>query len=387
MTYRKRNPSGFVRKHPDTSTTRWQGIIKYPDPDQPGQWRQRSKTFARRSEAQKWVDDALNTHRKNPQYRSPSVEAFGSYLNRWLDEVVAGKVRDTTLIAYRRYAKPLIAILGKRRLDTLTPLDIQGVYSDMAKKGKAAVTIRHTHTIARSALADAVEWGLIPTSPADRVKPPRTVHQERVTMTLEQAQKLLEGAENDRLRALWWFLAMTGCRRGEALALKWDDIDWNRKVVVIQRTLATEGSFRTFHEPKTAKGRRTVALSDHTIEVLKLHYEGQRAERLERGSTWKDEGYVFTNRYGGLLWPNDVWRTFKRLVERTGLPKAIRMHDLRHAMATAWLANGIPVKVVSERLGHGDISVTLQIYGHVLPNMQAEAAEAMDNLLMKKYRN
>ncbi|CAB1128383.1 protein of unknown function [Candidatus Hydrogenisulfobacillus filiaventi] len=160
---RPRNPTGFVWSHPDTQTKRWQGVVKYPDPDKPGQWKTRSKTFERKADAQRWVDEALAEHRKNPQYRPPSEEAFGVYLSRWLTDVARARVRDTTWRAYAHAAHPLIDRLGAKPLKAVTPLDIQAVYTALLSEGRfQPATIRITHNVCRQALDDAVDWGLIP---------------------------------------------------------------------------------------------------------------------------------------------------------------------------------------------------------------------------------
>ncbi len=381
MTTRRRNPSGFVRKHPDTATTRWQGIIKYPDPDVPGQWKQRSASFARRVDAQKWVDATIVEHRRTPQYRPPSDITVQAYFSQWLDEVASARVQDTTLVAYRRYIKPLLKEFGKKPLALLSPADLQGLYSRLLMSGKATSTVRHVHVVAHTALSDAVRLELIPVNVADRVNPPRLRSPEIVPPTIEQSRALLRAADNDRLKAFWWLIALTGCRRGEGLGLKWDDIDWNTQTLYIQRTVAVDSGLRVIHKPKTARGRRSVAMSDFLVELLKVHQAEQQEERMMLGDKWVETGYVFVMRKGTLLWPGNVRRRYKQLVEAAGLPPTTRIHDLRHAMATLWLTNGVPIKVVSERLGHANISITLQVYGHLLPNMQAEATQKMDYLL------
>jgi len=377
--HRPRNPTGFVRQHPDTKRTRWQGIVKYPDPDQPGRWRTRSQTFDRKADAQRWVDETLAEHRRTPEYRPPSDERFGAFLERWLRDVAPGRVYDTTAAAYWRYAKPLLAApVAQKPLRAVTPADLQAVYAAMVKAGRAPTTVGHTHTVARQALETAVAWGLIPYSPADRVHVPKRRQRAITPPTPAEAQAIVRAADGHRLKALWWLLALTGMRRGEALGLRWEDIDEARRVLMVRRAVTSDGSLRSIHEPKTAAGRRAVAVSDYLLDILREHRQRQRLERLAAGPAWEPSGYVFTNTKGGLLWPNGVWRAFKAVLAKAGLPASIRIHDLRHAMATYWLANGVPVKVVSERLGHANIAITLQIYAHALPTMQAEAAQEMD---------
>ena len=180
--------------------------------------------------------------------------------------------------------------------------------------------------------------------------------------------------------ALWWFISLAGCRKGEALGLKWVDIDWGRSVAVIQRTVAADGGLHTVHDAKTVKGRRSIALSTYLIDILREHRQSQTLEQARYGNAWNPEGWVFPSEKGTMLWPSNVNRRFRALRKKVGLPERLRPHDLRHAMATAWLTADppVPVKIVSERLGHASINITLQIYGHLLPDMQAEAAERMD---------
>ena len=359
---------------------RWQARVTYYDPET-GKRLETSKTFDTERTAKKWGREQEMSYREDPNRKPPSEERLGPFLKGWLNDVSAGQVRDTTLVAYRRYVKPILNDpIANKSLKTLTALDFQGIYAQMTRAGKAAGTVRHTHTVVRHALSDAVEWGMIPFNPADRAKPPKkTTVSVETAPTPDEAKQLLVGADTHRLKALWYLLALTGCRRGEALGLRWADIDEDQQIIYIRRTLTSDGGLRSMHEPKTSQGRRTLAVTPYLLELLREHQHQQKLERIAKGSAWKNsDGYVFVTREGGMLWPNDVWATFKRLLKRSKLRTDIRIHDLRHAMASFWLAHGVPIKVVSERLGHANISITLQIYGHLLPNMQSDAATDME---------
>lgn len=382
MLTRPRHPSGFVRKHPDTSTTRWQAIVKYPDPDNPEKWKQQAKTFARKAEAQKWVDDRLVEHRKNPHYRPSSRETVGEFLARWLTDVAQARVRASTFRRYRVVGSHVIESLGHIPLVQLQPRDLQGLYTRLQKEGQSARSVIFAHFIIRKALADAVAWGLLAMNPAERAVPPRLSPREIVPPTIEQAQTFLRVAEAERLYALWAFLALSGVRKGEALALQWDDIDWKAQTVTIQRTMVGEAGTRSTNPPKTKRGRRLISLSPYLVDILWEHQQQQLDERLAAGSLWSEGGWVFTTRTGTWLSPRNIHRRFKQLLKAANLPATTRIHDLRHAMATFWLTNGVPVKVVSERLGHSSIAITLQVYGHVLPHMQSEAAQLMDATIL-----
>jgi len=357
--------------------------VTYWDPET-GKRHETSATFATEREAKRWSREQEMAFRADPHRKPPSDETWASYWERWLTSVAATRLRDTTVKAYRRYGAPLCQAFGAKPLKALTPVDFQAVLAQMALSGKAPSTIHHTYVVAHSACDQAVAWGLIPANPTDRVKPPRVNHPEIVPPTVEDLQRFLAVVADDRFQALWWLIALTGLRKGEALALKWSDIDWTRYTLRVLRTVAADGGLRSIHEAKTAAGRRTVALSPYLEEILSAHRQRQGMERevFGQGGHWNPEGWVFCSERGTLLWPANVNRRFRTLRQRAGLPDTVRIHDLRHAMATLWLSQGVPVKVVSERLGHAHVSITLQIYGHLLPHMQAEAAAAMEAHLM-----
>ena len=170
--------------------------------------------------------------------------------------------------------------------------------------------------------------------------------------------------------------------------LKWADLDWSKQVIKVERQLVRperqpvrpEGNGVQFSAPKTRFGKRSIALGGKTIEVLHAHYERQQYERLAAGDKWKEYGLIFTNSQGGPIHPRNLLRNFLDLLKTAGLP-AIRFHDLRHTAASLMLNNGIPPIIVSRRLGHAKASITLDVYGHLIPSMQAEAAEMIDNLI------
>ena len=382
MPRRPRNPSGFVRPRENKSGRSWQGIVQYPDPDRPGVWKQRSSTFERKAEAQAWVDTTRKEHRDKPEYRPPTEETFGDYMERWLRDICPLRVRRTTMESHRQMAKHSIKAFGHKPLAALRADDFQTLYATMLSAKYATATIRYVHAVARKALQDAVEMDLLPANPADRAKKPRVVQKEIIPPSLEQARALLQSLEQDRLRGLWWFIALTGCRRGEALGLRWEDINFAGSTVTIRRTLTGNGSRRHLQEPKTARSKRTMAMSSLLTAALLKHRETQALERLAAEPNWQDSGFVFTTRVGGWLDPSWARRQFKDVCRVVGLPQTTRIHDLRHSLATTWLAHGIPIQVVSERLGHSSISVTLALYAHVLPNQQAAATEAIDALMV-----
>lgn len=202
------------------------------------------------------------------------------------------------------------------------------------------------------------------------VTPPKRVRTDFEPLTGEQAKTFLKAAVGDRYEALYVLALTTGMRQGELLGLRWEDIDLDRGVLRIRRALMTGYGKQTYEAPKTAKGRRAVALTPTAVAALRRHRNG-----------CQDDGPVFRNRVGGPVHPkNLVDRSFRPLLKRAGLPQ-IRFHDLRHTVATLLLGKGIHPKIVQEMLGHANISITLDTYSHVLPNMQAGAVDAMQDVL------
>ena len=207
---------------------------------------------------------------------------------------------------------------------------------------------------------------------------PRIEKYHNQTLTEEQARKLLEVAKGSRIEALLLVTLTTGMRRGELLALHWDDIDLEKGVLYVQRTVSHVPHYGYVEsEPKTQAGRRRIMLSSVAIDALKAHRISQDKERLEVGEKWSDRGIVFANYSGGFLRSDTVLNLFYQLLKDAGLPP-MRFHDLRHSAATILFVAGVNPKVIQELLGHSKGSITLEVYSHVLPSMQQEAAGKMD---------
>jgi integrase len=236
----------------------------------------------------------------------------------------------------------------------------------------------HVHAVVRKLLSDALRKGVVVRNVAQAASPPRQLRPAERQLTIwsgEQLKAFLASVENERLYALWRLYAVSGCRRGEALAVTWDDIDLERGRWEIRRSLVTIGNAAVFGAPKSGRGR-VVALDQATVATLRTHRARQNEERLDWGPAYEDVNLVFCRENGTPLHPNEVTHTFARLVARAGLPK-IRLHDVRHSAVTAMLRSGIPVKVVAEGVGHASTSFTQDVYASVLPDMQRDAAERL----------
>ncbi len=305
----------------------------------------------------------------------PSKLTVSDFLDHWLEDAARPTIRQTTYASYggviRNHLQPRI---GKIVLSKLTPAHVQGMYSAMERNGSSPRLRQLVHATLRRALKQAVRWNMVPRNVCDAVDPPRIARKDINPLTAEQAGLLLKAAEGDRLQALYALAVTTGMRLGELLGLQWSNTNLKKGTLAVCHTLVEVDGILTLAEPKTAKSRRSIDLPKVAIDALWEHKRIQLAEG--HGSS----SFVFCNTQGTPLRRSHLHRrSFKPLLELAGLP-AIRFHDLRHTAATLMLTEGIHAKVVQERLGHSQISVTLDIYSHVLPTMQKDAAATIDRL-------
>lgn len=307
------------------------------------------------------------------QYVAPSKLTVRLFLeDEWLP-AIRGRLRPLTFESYAGNVRNhIVPRLGSLRLQQLTPSMINSMYSELGST-LSPRTVRYIHAILRRAFTDAVKWNRLARNPVDAADPPSPRSAASRGMTTWSGNELgtfLECVRDDRLAASWRFLAMTGCRRGEALGLRWRDLDFKKKRATIVQTVV---GGRAISEAKTDRGRRTIALDDTTIAALREHRRAQTEERQLMGTAYEDTDLVFCREDGTPMWPRSLTRAFARIVAAAGLPQ-IRLHDLRHTHATLALQAGVHPKVVQERLGHATISITLDVYSHAIPAMQEDAA-------------
>jgi integrase len=272
--------------------------------------------------------------------------------------------------------------LGKIKLRELRPENIQGLYNWLLEQGIGTYTVLKAHAVLQSALSHAVKIGVIGHNPASVTIPPKKPAEEMTILDEGQVSQLLIAAHGSQLEALLHLALATGMREMELLGLKWVDLDWVKQTLKVERQLVRpeEGKVK-FAPPKTRSGKRSLALGPETITALRKHYKHQHAERKAAGEKWQDHDLIFANRLGGPIHPRNLLRDFKQLLQYAELPE-IRFHDLRHTAASLMLNDGTPPIVVSKRLGHAKASITLDVYGHLIPDMDAKAAEGIDRLLV-----
>lgn len=326
---------------------------------------------------------ALNDRNEGLPVKVDGKQTVKTYLEGWL-EAIKGNVRPKTYQGYECYVRVhVLPALGKIRMAKLTPQQLQAFYSKKLEGDISPTTVRHLHATLHRAFEQAVRWGVVARNVANLVDPPRRRHKEMVALTPDQARALLEAAAEDRLEALYVLAVTTGMREGELLGLRWKDVDLDAATLQVRATMQrTKVGGLAISQPKTAASRRQIALTGMAVAALRRRKIRQAEEKLKTGPAWEDNDLVFPNTLGKPMEAtNLLHRSFAPLLEKTALPK-IRFHDLRHTAATVLLRKRVPAKVVSEMLGHSNIGITLQVYSHVLPDMQREATAAMEAALM-----
>ena len=308
------------------------------------------------------------------------------YLEQWLEQAhKLSTIRTSTYNTYRIVIyKHVIPLLGHIQLQRLTPQQIQSFYAKKLDEGLSAKRVRGFHAVLHRALENAVKWNLVARNVCDLVTPPLPQRHEIQTLTPDQVQRLLQAAREHKLEALLTVAVATGMRRGELLGLHWQDIDFKTRSIYVRRSVGRIGKFGIVEsEPKTQRSRRKITLPTFVIDTLKRHQEHQQEMRAKAGALWRETGIVFCSIYGSYLESSNLHDDFKRLLVKAELPN-IRFHDLRHSAATILLGMGVHPKIVQELLGHSNISMTMDIYSHVLPSMQQETMDKLDDLFKGK---
>jgi len=313
----------------------------------------------------------------------PALMPLNEFLDRWLSDVAKNKLRARTFDNYESLLNCHVRkILGTKRLSDIQAYEVQKLYNDMKKAEYSPKTIRHVHNVLSPAFKQAVKWRMLMQNPCDLCELPRMEKPEMMYFTPEETTIFLSAAKDDKFYAVFLLAIETGMRPEEYLALQWKDVDFVNNSVSVRRALvAKKGGGFIFTEPKTKKSRRSIPISNSAINVLKTHRRKQLEEKIKLGADYANYDLVFASEIGTpLLHGNLLRRHFKPIRDKAKLPK-IRMYDLRHTTATLLLSAGENPKVVSERLGHASIVLTLDTYSHVLPTMQKEATDKIEKLM------
>ena len=313
-----------------------------------------------------------------PMGRDVQVSA---YLERWLADAVKHSVRPRTYENYDLCVRRLLPFIGRSRLRALSAEQIQFALGKLLDSGMAARSVRQVHMVLRKALKQGVLWRLLVTNPSDAVSAPRPERKEMRTLSEDEIRHFLTVTRGRRDYGLWVLLVTTGLRLGEALALRWSDLEMKEGQATIKRAVQRQrGAGLVFVEPKSARSRRTVPIPHETIDVLEEQRKCNDRDRQKAGELWNENDLVFPTPVGR---PRDsAYRSaaFHVALHRAGLPR-MRLHDLRHTAATHLLTKHVHPKVVQDLLGHSTIAITLDTYSHVLPALAKEAGGHMSSLV------
>lgn len=334
---------------------------------------------ATRGEAVQKMNEAVRQFRNGLPVVADK-QRVGEFLASWLTTTAKPRLKAGTFEDYKLIVeKHLIPALGRYRLRELAPQHVQAL---IAAKGQelAPRRVAVIRAVLRAALNDALKWELVSRNVATLVDLPRAPRFVPTVLTPAGAKKLVAAAAKHRLGALFSVALASGLRLGEALALRWEDVDLAKGTLSVRRTLQRVNGELVFGEPKSARSIRSIYLPSLAVRALKRHRTRQKAERLKAGGAWRDSGLVFTSSIGTPLDDRNVRRAFNEVLKAAKLPP-MRIHDLRHTCATLLLAQGENPRVVMETLGHSQVSLTLDTYSHVLPSVQKEAAQRLDAVL------
>jgi len=372
---------GHIRER---SPSHWAIVIDVRDP-QTGKRKRRWHSFTgTKREAQ--VEAArLISEQKNGTAVEPSRLTLAAFFERWIEHM-QGQVSPRS---HERYAelcrKNLAPLLGGLALAKLQPAHISQAYAKALATGRrdgtgglSARTVTHMHRVLREALQQAVRWQLLARNPADAVKPPKVERQQMSVLDTDATAELIEAARETPLFIPILLGVRCGLRRGEVVALRWRNVDLERsQISVVASAEQTDRGVRE-KESKSGKGR-TIVLSSTEIEELRSHRVRQAQSLLALGIRLTDDHHVVAREDGQALQPRSLTHAFVKFARRHGFQ--IRLHDLRHSHATHMLASGVHPKIAQEWLGHSSVGITLDLYSHVLPGMQAEAVNRVDAML------
>ncbi len=371
--------------------------------DEKGTRRYVNKTIhGTKKEADKYLSATL-TAISTGTFIEASPMTVNAYLDRWLEAAARPRLTERTFISYEwllnHHVRPAF---GDKKLTDVRPLHVQALYGHMLAtklkkkeapklgvtygRGLSARSVRYTHAVLSSAFKQAVRWHMLARNPCEAVELPRMEQREMQAFSAEEAGRFLAAAAEDAYVTLFTFALATGMRPEEYLALKWSDVDMQKGAATVVRTLIwRKGGGWYFGEPKTARSRRTVPFPASVLRALISHKRRQAEERMKAGADYQTHDFVFASREGSPLMPRNILRRhFKPTLKRAKLSESFRLYDLRHSCATLLLAANEHPKVVSERLGHASIILTLDTYSHVLPSMQQAASEKLEGILFKQ---
>lgn len=378
----RRRTYGEGSSYQRASDGRWVGSLRYVDPLTGA-----SRRTTVYGSTEREVVGKLRGIRKRLDAGAPAKDVGVSldvYAASWIESTL--EVSDRKATTKRLYAgltrtHIIGSPLGAFGLKKINPPAVERFVLALRKSGRSDSTVRQVYTIARAILDAAVRDGLLARNPVAAVKRPKVTATEATYLSPVRIGALLEAAEPSRYRCLFEFLVFTGLRRGEALALRWSDVDATNHLARVRGTLSRVGGELVVTAPKSERSNRTIPLSGPATAVLRTVKARQAAERLRAGSVWTETGFVFATESGEPCDPRNALRALTVAAKAAGLER-IGLHTLRHSAASMMLSSGVPLKVVSDLLGHSGIAVTADVYGHVSPDVSRSAVDVLGDAVV-----
>lgn len=348
-----------------------------------GKRKQKSKSgFKTKKEAQIALAEFIASY-ENGEYFECEKISLREYLNYWLETYAKTNVSPSSYIRYTQFANQIVSKLGGLELSSIKPMHIQKFYTDLQKTNLSNSTILKVHRMLSMSLKHAVGWQMLNYNPASAVKPPRPQHVEMSIWDSDTINQVLKDLKesNSNLYIPILIGATTGMRQGEIAALRWQDVDFVNGFISVRYNFQKIDNSNNYAlaSPKTSKSNRSIAMMDLTIKELKEHRKKQNELIMLNRDIYNNQDFVCAFEDGTPYKPVYIGELFRKFMRRSNYPK-IRFHDLRHSHATMLLKQGVNPKIVSERLGHANISITLDTYSHVLPNMQREAIARLNEM-------
>jgi integrase len=310
-------------------------------------------------------------------------QTVGDWLDHWLDNIAARKVRARTLESYRSIVRlHLRPGIGHHRLDRLQPEHLERLYGKLLDKGLSPATVLRVHRVLSRALRVASQRGKVARNVATLVDPPTAKRPATaLPLSADEARRVMAAALNHRNAARWTVALAVGLRQSEALGLRWADVDLEQSTLSVRRGLhRVGGQGLIYEEPKAERSRRTLALPAQLVESLRAHRAAQLEERVAAGSLWEYHDLVFAQANGRPIERKSDWQAWKAILREAGV-REVRLHDGRHTAATLLLSEGVHPRVVMEVLGHAQMRTTTDTYSHVMPALGRDAADRMGRAL------
>lgn len=337
--------------------------------------------FKTKRDAEKYLHELYLKYNSGELYVNDDM-LLRDFLEYWLDNYVRQNLAENTVTGYEtNIYKHIIPKIGNMRVGKIKPVHIQGLYNTLLDEGLSPTSVRYIHRNLHSAFHYAEKMQIFKNSAIDSVIPPKGTSFKPKALTRAECKKLLSCARNSEMYLPVLLALSLGLRRGEVLGLCWSDINFEKCVLHIERSAnRSKGGNMAFAPLKTSSSRRTIMLTGETIKALKSALDYQNEMRSKLGSEYNALNLVCCRSTGEFITTNFLDKQFKRILLKNGLPN-IRFHDLRHTNATLLIENNVPVKVVSERLGHSDTAITMDIYTHYTERMQHQCTEVIESLL------